>query len=482
MFRERIDQTPFTTEEAGYALAHITSDNLYAGDVSFLATARALLGHRMKEGETLRINQRSLDIKSSELTAMGDRGVFDATVGYLRGEENRLEILELTNSETRDACFAAIRKEVAAGDAGNGEWESVNRVEALFRKSFPVNCYINRAARTAILIVDRLSLRKWHSIQVVLFRCLPWFFPENNPITETEKDLVRSLSEDNSTHYLAALRRKVESYDFERARIRRLLNGFETTYERQRIESCKREIQCKRNQIQSYSDAISQLMGEMRQQNIFLMGSMSAIEQRGDQSELMEYFLADRNLAVESVSNGVLKFFTKGYLENYDPDEAESCINNHGSFVSSEPGNAVINAEDARRLMTAVFVDGVIKLRVCAAYTFEIDNNISVTAQSSKRYPAEYSTYLPNPHIQGYSCMGNYRQIINDLLIAGDYVGAVSQCEASCRSLNWGDWTVMCNFMTSVYTSDRQFYELPDGRCVNQIDAVKWLKEQEGTV
>ena len=466
MFRERIDQTPFTTEEAGYAFTHITSDNLYAGDVSFLATARALLGHRMKEGETLRINQRSLDIKSSEFAVMGDRGVFDATVGYLRGEENRLEILELTNSETRGACFAAIRKEVAAGDAGNGEWESVDRVEALFRKSFPVNCYINRAARTAILIVDRLSLRKWHSIQVVLFRCLPWFFPENNPITEN----------------LAALRRKVESYDFERARIRRLLNGFETTYERQRIESCKREIQRKRDQIQSYSDAISQLMAEMRQQNISLMGSMSAIEQRGDQSELMEYFLADRNLAVESVNNGVLKFFTKGYLENYDPDEAESCINNHSSFVSSEPGNAVINAEDARRLMTAVFVDGVIKLRVCAAYTFEIDNNISVTAQSSKRYPAEYSTYLPNPHIQGYSCMGNYRQIINDLLIAGDYVGAVSQCEASCRSLNWGDWTVMCNFMTSVYTSDRQFYELPDGRCVNQIDAVKWLKEQEGTV
>lgn len=482
MFRERIDQTPFTTEEAGYAFANITSDNLYAGDVSFLATARALLGHRMKEGETLRINQRSLDIKPSEFSGAGDRGVFDATVGYLRGDENRLEILELTNSETRDACFAAIRKEVEAGAAANGEWESVDRVEALFRKSFPVNCYINRAARTAILIVDRLSLRKWHSIQVVLFRCLPWFFPEDNPITEAEKDLIRSLSEDNSTHYLAALRREAEAYDFEKARIKRLLTGFETTYERRRIDSCKRDIERKREQIRSYSDAISQLMGEMRNLNISLLGSVSAMEQRGDQSELMEYFLVDRNLAVESSVDGCLKFFAKGYLENFDEDEAESCINNVHSFVGNKPSNAVIEREDAQRLMRAVFVDHSIKLRVCAAYTFEIDDNISVTAQSNRRYPAEYSTYLPNPHIQGYSCMGSYRQIINDLLLAGDYVGAVSQCEASCRSLNWGDWTVMSNFMQSVYTSDRQFYELPDGSCVNQVNAIKWLNEQEGTV
>ena len=477
MFRERIDQTPFTTEEADYFFRHITSESTYAGDKSFLATARAMLADRIPEGKSLTLYQRSVNMTKAEIGDASDSSVAAAVLGDWGSLEDSLTVMELTCADTVDHILGAFR---AWAEMSEGKWEPVERVEALFRKSFPLNCYICRETGTAVLLTDRLSLRKWHSIQVVLFRCLPWFFPEDKPITESEKELTRSLSKDSSSEYLNILRREAAKYDFEKCRIRRLLDGFETTYERRRIESCRAEIERKRRQIREYNEAIAGMLSEMRQQNIALLGSIAALEQRKGESELMDYFLADRNLVIESCEGGRLRFYVKGYLENYDPDEADACIDNNSSFVADGRSGGKITVEEMRRLMHAVFTDGKIRIRVCAAYTFDIGDSISVAPQSNKRYPAEFSTYLPNPHIQAYGCIGAYRKIINDMLLAGDYVGAVVQCEASCCSLNWGDMAVMSNFMDRMYCDDAQYFELPDGSCVNQREAVKWLNEQEG--
>lgn len=476
MFRERLDQTPFTTEEAGYTFPNISAESEYAGDKSFLATARAMLAKRIPEGQALTIVYMPFNISKNDVEQFEEKDLAYRILGGVEARMETLTVIELTNNDTVDRCMGAIR---AWASEGGNAWESVDRVEALFRKSFPVNGYINRETRSAILLVDRLSLRKWHSIQVVLFRCLPWFFPEENPLTEEEKTLVRSLSKDTPTEYLDILRREAAKYDFEQARVRRLLDGFESTYERRRIENCKNEIERKRRQIKDYNDSIASLLADMRNLNVTLLGSIASMEQRNGSSELMDYFLADRNLSIESADNGVLKFFVKGYLDTFNPDEAEACIDNPNSFVNERRSDSRISKEEMKRLMRAVFLDQTIRIRVCAAYTFEIGDGIFVRGQSNKRFPAEYSTYLPNPHIQAYSCMGGYTKLVNDLLIAGDYVGAIAQCEASAGSLNWGDWTVMRNFMDRMYTDNQQYFELPDGSCVNQKEAVKWLDGQE---
>jgi hypothetical protein len=470
MFRERIDQTPFTSEDADFFFQNICAGSMYAGDKSFLATARAMLAHRIPEGETVTIDYTSRNI--SEVDGFEDLAIARDVLDGVLDAEKRVTVLELTNAETLDRCMGAVRTSAEALG-----WEPVERVEALFRKSFPVTCYINRELRSSVLLIDRLSLRKWHSVQVVLFRCLPWFFPDENPINDAEKNLVRSLSKDNPSDYLGILRAMSAEFDFEKSRVRRLLTGFESTYERRRIDTCKNEIERKRRQIEDYNTSISSLLTEMRNLNITLLGAMSSMEQRKDDSDLMDYFMVNKNLSIESAEGGCLRFFVKGYLENFDEDEAEACIEKRDSFVSGQNyGNKRIQYEDMKRLLKAVFVDRSIKLRICAAYRFDIGDTISVTGQSNKRYPAEYSTYLPNPHIQGYSCMGAYKKMINDLLLAGDYVGAVVQCEASCFSLNWGDWAVMSNFMEHAYCDAGQYYELPDGSCVDQVGAVEWLK------
>lgn len=89
---------------------------------------------------------------------------------------------------------------------------------------------------------------------------------------------------------------------------------------------------------------------------------------------------------------------------------------------------------------------------------------------------------MPNTHINEYSCMGNYQTTINKLLASHDYIGALEQCVASCKSLNWGDSTVMSAFVTTLWGGNRtnnRCIELPDGRVVKPIGAIKWLNAQD---
>ena len=81
--------------------------------------------------------------------------------------------------------------------------------------------------------------------------------------------------------------------------------------------------------------------------------------------------------------------------------------------------------------------------------------------------------------------MGNYSATINQLLKDNDYIGAIEQCIASCKSLNFGDSTVMEEFMLRLYGISDQHVnirciELPNGEVVTPKNAVKWLREQEG--
>ena len=133
-----------------------------------------------------------------------------------------------------------------------------------------------------------------------------------------------------------------------------------------------------------------------------------------------------------------------------------------------------------KKLMWAIFVDQILKMKFCAAYEFQLDG--CVTAHRGYRFGESCEDYMPNPHIYYHSCMGDYDSKVNTMLARNDYVSAIEQCVASAKSLNFGDHTVMCKFM-EVITGARELnnkcIELPDGRVVNPKEAIKWLEEQE---
>ena len=77
-----------------------------------------------------------------------------------------------------------------------------------------------------------------------------------------------------------------------------------------------------------------------------------------------------------------------------------------------------------------------------------------------------------------YACLGNYQRTINECLLEHDYISAIEQCVASCKSLNFGDYTVMDTFMDKMYRGTQKCIVLPSGETVTIKKAVEWLNTE----
>lgn len=477
MFKTNVTQTPFTTEAASACFPNITGD-AFMYDVTFLATLRVLLAPRMNEGESIHLTFGSSNYNVGTIRSTSETRVISAMCGsYGLSEPGQLVIHGLrANQESNEACFGVIEKAFTSVYKG---YHRLDKLKAFYRKSFNLDCYVNPELKSSIVFVENLDNKKMHYLQVSILAMLPWYLDPTVGLTDEEMELVRSLRETTPEKYNQCLARMAEKYDFRSPRIRQMLSGFETRYEKIERNNVKREIESIDREIINLNNSIGEQLRYRNDCCIKLMGLETKIASGGE-SEIMEYFLCNRHLVLERVTDTDMFFSVKGYLEYFDSDMAESVIRNRSSFVythgMSSDGDA--GAKKAKKLMTEIFVSDNprLKIRFCAAYRFNL--NGSVEGLRGHEFDIEFDGYMPNPHINGYSCMGNYQKTINDMLRKRNYISAVEQCVASCKSLNWGDNIVMNSFMSNFW-GGAKCIELPDGSVVKAEQAIQWLEEQD---
>lgn len=483
MFKTSISSTPLTTDAANSYFQNVTGGR-FGNDDSFLATLRALVAPRMKDGESVNLYFGSSSYDSSMIGSVpADRAVIAICADYdLSNTENNIIIHSFNSSQ--DSNIANMRLIESNFISCFPGFYRLEKVKEFYRKSFHVDCYINPERKTVVVFVDNLDNKKLHYLQVSILAFLPWYFDPQNGVSELEMELLYSLRETTSAKYEACIAKIAEKYDFKTARVRQLLSGFETRYERLECEKVRSEIRKYDSEIDRLNDQIGTMLGKRNDTCIRLLGLERKIAEGGEDSEIMEYFLCNNRLVLENVTERDMFFSVKDYLTYFDGEMAERTINNPRSFVylnGREPYRG-ISPEEMKSLMWEIFVEDCprLKIRVCAAYRFDLNGNVSPMGGHSFSY--EFADYMPNPHIDRYNCMGNYQRAINQLLKNHDYIGALEQCVASCKSLNWGDSAVMQEFMRTMWGSgdyNNRCIELPDGKVVKPKEAIQWLKQQE---
>ncbi len=488
MFQEYItkEQTPFTSEVADTFFKNIDGSLLAASignECSFTATMRALIAPRMTEDETLVIIGDNTGTNNPSYSNADKLSVMqDFVPGFLPNMEGRLYIYNVSNSNnTANGKFDFIDHNFEELHEG---WHRLVKITDFFRKTFRVMCFINPAIHSTILFVEREDFGKLHYLQCATFAFLPWFLERDKEITEDEMNLINSLRKKTSSEYIKCLNKMAEKYDFRTMSIKNLLDGFETRFETAEINRIEQKIEDLTEGILDFNRRIGELLKEKRDQETILLGYQTRVNNAGE-SEIMDYFLSNKNLVLESVTDTLIIFGVKTYVEYFDEDMAEKIINNKQSYIYRPNGRAcnnIIPEDDMEKFMRAIFIDRVLKLRFCAIYTFALQGN--VTAPSHYPYSYEFTGYMPNTHTDRYSCLGNYQRVINEYLLKNDYIGALEQCVASCSSLNLGDVPVMEEFMRQIYGISQYdtstcCIELPNGDVVKPKEAIEWLKSQE---
>lgn len=486
MFKQVISSTQLTSDEANNYFRGTIVGTSYKNDVSFLSTLRALVAPRMKEGDRVNLFFFSSSYSAQRLRAMSATSAVVEICDFVPEIINGSIVIYSFDNHEQDSNYAWMELMKSTFVKVYPDWFRLEKVTDFFRKTFYTLCFINPENKKVIVFADNMDMRKMHYLQCSIFALMPWYFDPEAGVSELEMELIESLRNKDSTAYEDCIEKIAKQYDFRSAKIKRLLDGFEEQYERIALEEARYQITRIDNNINDLNSRIRELLKNRRNSEIQILGLETKIASGDKESELMDYFLHNGNIVLDTVEDDYIQFAVKSYIEYFDEDLARRVIDNNRSYIYPNQRNCenIINKNDMRKLMTAVFISQTIRIKVCAAYRFSMNGN--VYGISAYRYGAEFRECTPNPHIDAYSCIGNYSESINELLRRHDYIGAIEQCSASCKSLNFNDSTVMCEFMKRIYgTSDRQPYinvkcfELPDGTVVTATEAIKWLNSQE---
>lgn len=487
MFKNAIMDTPLNSGFANTYFEKINGEYFGQGDISFIATLRALLCPRISEDDSVYLSFHSSRYSAGDIRGTARSALIDAICDrdmrrYRRSGRIYIHSFNSASDEDNEANLKNIEENFEYACEG---WHRIEKVTTFYRKSFYVLCYINPELKSVYLFTENLDYRKLHYLQCSIFAFMPWYFDPKDGVSEDEMELINSLREKDSAHYERCIAKIAEKSNLRELSIRKLLDGFETRYERIEADKARNRIAQYNEEIVNLNERIGDYLREIREMNIRLLGLTTKMEQSSDDSEIMEYFLCNKNVSLREVTDSAMTFVCGDYLEYFDEDMARHVIDNSGSYVYRPGGrsaNYAIRKENMKKLMYAIFVDGTLKMKMCAAYRLELDG--SVRAMSGYEYGAEFSDCTPNTHIDRYSCMGNYNYTINQMLKDHNYIGAVEQCIASCKSLNFGDSCVMEEFMRRLYgMSDYDVnircIELPDKSIVEPKEAIEWLLKQE---
>ena len=476
MFGQKVVDTPFTSDNARDYFKEIIFEANTGADASFISTLRALLHQRIGNNKIkVQYSSSKYTQKDAESTTIGN------FVKYMLSE-NPCEVRDKIyvhgiNGEApdRNANLRRIREKFVRSFSG---FERVQKVTDFFRKSFPVVCFVNPKARTTVLFIDKVTLRKFHAIQSAVFAFLPWYFNPDEGVTQDELDLIQSLQEKTPDKYNEVISRMFSKIDIRSALIRRELKGFEADYDKRTIERLESENRSDNDYINRYISDIAARSKHVQDRLFRISTLRDRINNTED--ELMEYFIHNKNLDIISVRDSSIKFMVRGQLLYFDEENAKRCIKNRRSFIYEYTSRYEVSNDDFQTLMTAIFVDQILHVNVISKFALSLTEGVSPISGFNVDDEV-YANYTPNPHIYHFRCLGGNEKLIAENIREGNTIGAIEQCCASNSSLNFSDSTVMGRFMAALcgaISVNNQCIELPTGEVTTPKGAILWLKKQ----
>lgn len=479
MFREPITSTPFHGGGADAVFSRVSCGG-YNGDLSLSATIRALVFPRMGEEDSISVSYQAYRYNEGKNVDRSDEAIANGAYGTITVGLNTLIICSVQpynrpESGGRD-FFDAVQTGIPALGYG---YTRVPGIRDLFRKAFPVECFVDKVGRRTLVFVENLNFRKLHALQHGIFAMFPWYCTKERGMTAEERELLFSLKEPTPDKYKACLEKMASHYDFRAAVIREKLEGFERKIYKAEADQLRGVVERLTTEIQDLNQKIASAL-QIRQSNLVrALGVEAAANAQGGGNELMDYFLSNKSLSVLDTNTSSITFLVRRCLDYFDPEVVRQFLDNRNSVVYTMDGFCVDDREErVKSLLTELFLADEPRMRVrfCAAYRITLAQGVS--AISTHSCYANSDGYMPNPHIYYHECLGDHIVHINECVSAGNYVGAVEQCAASCASLNWLDHVVLKEFIRDLW-GGYKCIELPDGRVVDAKAASNWLREQD---
>ena len=477
MFTRNVGQ-PLLASEIGdrYFERIVRYGEIYMRDYSLVATIRALLHSRMPADDTLVIRYRDTSLDAGACRHSDFKTVIDSM--FIRGDKSNLFCLTNLsgNQQEGEKVLEALDSLFVEGMDG---YHELTDVKAFVSVNMDARFYINSETKTTLVVVNRLTMSKYHFLQALISRFIPWYFADK-PLTEQDRALVKSCSVRQSSDYERIIAEYADQIDLRKVQIQMIIGDFEKNARKEQIKNADRELSRVNDSIRENLEQFTRLCDKRDRAMVQLEGLKSLQGKVDQNSELIEFFERNKNLNPLSAEGNAFRFIVRGYLDTFDPDNYacyarnwESCYYTGYSVERDE----LRSPEDRKLILDAIFSeDPKLRIRTCGYYQLYMNGD----AHSSRgfSYPAEYNDCMPNPHLHFHDCLGNQLRFIKEAILNGDMVQAVAQCLSSVSSVNTGESATMRPFVRDLFNGHTKCIESPDGKMMDAVEALAWLKAQ----
>lgn len=479
MFAKNLQQPTLANDVANQYFKGFPVEGTFSRDFSFAAVIRALLFHRVPEGEGVKLIHKDCSLREGDIRGVDAKVLFGSMFGSDYLQPNSLTLLNINGRpEDNEKLISILDEKFVSINSEYTEQEILKRFVA---ENMDARFYTCEATRTTVIAVVRLTMPRYHLLQAIMPRYFPWHFKEK-PLDDDEKKLLTGASKKDSSDFEAALEHMAQNrFDMRRITVSALIGDFERQSRKVQLDEAKRSLERVDDQIRENREVHARLISDRDERMIRYQGIKAAINNAGDSSELVAYCMDNKNLTIVSTHDSHIRLIIRGYLNVFDPEVYEVASENEESilYTEYEPSNDDFEeVEERKMLLDAIFgPEAEIQIRTCGFFDLDIRGHVNTS--SNYDFPREFNDCLPNPHLHYYSCLGNQERHIRAALERGDIPGAITQCGASTASVNLGEAPTMERFMGELFSTGKKFLELPNGDIVSPSEALKWIKNKD---
>lgn len=466
---------PFVTANANIIMRRIHGDS-FDGDMTVVATVRALLFERTNADE-------EFDVRMRTVNAVNDYKVASMYLDQTFGSplNNSFTVTNITN----EAVFKKISDALSANAL---KTETKYRLTELTRVSdwlrnkeevkLHTRIFINEETGSAYIMAQNLSVRFLHLISSLMPKYLPKFF-KDKPLQPYERELLETLTQHRGSNFLAACTKVASHMDLREAFLRGMIGDFEKREMETMLNNATHRLNELQSEIESCMQRYSEAIRRHQDQMFRVEGIKLGLENNEGNSDLMDYLIANKNVDVIRVSGNRLDLEIRTFMDIFDIDMWKRYAANGTVYT---PGGTVPAAfkelEDRKLLINALFEEEpVLRLKFCGYYYIDLNGNCGSDRRHT--YKPACDDYLINPHLYFHACLGSNRAQITQQLTRGEIIGAIECAAASCKSVNMGEISQTIRPMIQqVLESNKKIIRNADGVDMTPVEALNWLKER----
>lgn len=352
-------------------------------------------------------------------------------------------------------------------------WVRVEKISVFYNSGTSICCFVNEEEERAIYLIDSYAFypRDIQRIQLSLPLAMPWFFPTKESITTEIVTFLNTLQCGTPDKYIEAINIIAETkFNYRKIVMETGLKGYEFNSLNQTIAEAERQIEDIQHQIDNHFSLANTLIENARTKKLSINALKRALASGQTEDNLMHYFLENEDVEFIDIQGDEIEFTIKTYASIWDENEEDYVEDTYWAFYKNGFSSPLYS------IAKAIFKDKSIKLKMCAAFKLGGSSYTRTDRPALRNYNFGFSDYLPNPHLNEYSCMNAWKCDIGQAILNNDFVFAVEVCKAATANLTLSDSTVMEKLHDYILRyKDKKIFELPTGESVNLKDALSYL-------